>query len=797
MRFVLAMTVRELRASWRRLFFFFICLSIGVGAIVAIRSVIQSVRQVFAGEARALITADAVITSNRAFDEKVGAAIDERLRTAGASSLMSVEVATMVRGADTASLTTRMVELRAVERGFPVLRRDEARRRAALRLLAARELRRAGSTGASRTAQARGGRRDSHRHRAVHNPRRHRSGTGTPARRVQHGPARVHQLRRSRQDGPAVVREPRVVPTAGEIPDAGLDALVAGLRQDFTNTFARVRSYKATEDDIGEDFTRAENYLSLVGLVIVILGGIGVSSVTRVFVAQKIKQHRDPEVSGWPVVPAADDLHGPGDRARPGGQRVRRPAGGARDRVDSSRPWPPRRRRAWSSTTGLTALSGRCRDSASACSWRCCSRSCRCSRSATSSRRCCCEPRRGHAAVSTSLQAAGHRAIVVAGLVGLTIWQAGSRVVGTVVAVGFAGTALVLHLAGIALICRHSAAGPGAMVRAASRGPAIEPAGQSGAHRAARRRPGQLLHRRRALAAGEPRARVQRQPVARSAGHVPARRAAGPGGGSMTALLERWQQPGTPQPTLLPVLRARVTGVQGREVSLDNYEDVRGRGSLAREYTITYRPALERNEAIVDGTFWDATPSADGRGLDRREPARAVPHQRRRHRALRRAGPRDRGARRPASGTSTGPTAAPAGSCSSSGPARSTPRRTASSRSSADRTRSPRARKLQGEIGRALSERVGHRRPRDADDDPHGHRERDARRHRRRQPGRPERAADPDRRRRDDQVPAHLRGRDLQDAGRDPPHDCQRAAPRIRRARGARRERLDRSARLR
>ena len=34
---------------------------------------------------------------------------------------------------------------------------------------------------------------------------------------------------------------------------------------------------------------RAENYLSLVGLVIVVLGGIAVSSVTRVFVRQKIK----------------------------------------------------------------------------------------------------------------------------------------------------------------------------------------------------------------------------------------------------------------------------------------------------------------------------------------------------------------------------------------------------------------------------------------------------------------------------------------------------------------------------
>ena len=37
MRFVLKMTVRELRASWRRLVFFFVCVAIGVGAIVALR----------------------------------------------------------------------------------------------------------------------------------------------------------------------------------------------------------------------------------------------------------------------------------------------------------------------------------------------------------------------------------------------------------------------------------------------------------------------------------------------------------------------------------------------------------------------------------------------------------------------------------------------------------------------------------------------------------------------------------------------------------------------------------------
>ena len=50
MRFVFLTAFRETRAAWKRLVFFFICIAIGVGAIVALRSVIQSVRQVLSGE---------------------------------------------------------------------------------------------------------------------------------------------------------------------------------------------------------------------------------------------------------------------------------------------------------------------------------------------------------------------------------------------------------------------------------------------------------------------------------------------------------------------------------------------------------------------------------------------------------------------------------------------------------------------------------------------------------------------------------------------------------------------------
>ena len=83
MKFVLLMAAREMRSSWHRLLFFFICIAIGVGAIVALRSVIQSVRHTFAGEARSLIAADAIINSNQALKPEVIAKIDERLKTAG------------------------------------------------------------------------------------------------------------------------------------------------------------------------------------------------------------------------------------------------------------------------------------------------------------------------------------------------------------------------------------------------------------------------------------------------------------------------------------------------------------------------------------------------------------------------------------------------------------------------------------------------------------------------------------------------------------------------------------------
>ena len=67
MNFIFNLTRREIRSSWRRLLFFFLCIAIGVGSVVALRSLIQNLSQSVGGDARALLTADIEINSTNDF----------------------------------------------------------------------------------------------------------------------------------------------------------------------------------------------------------------------------------------------------------------------------------------------------------------------------------------------------------------------------------------------------------------------------------------------------------------------------------------------------------------------------------------------------------------------------------------------------------------------------------------------------------------------------------------------------------------------------------------------------------
>jgi putative ABC transport system permease protein len=598
MRFVIAMAGREMRASWRRLLFFFICLSIGVGAIVAIRSVIQSVRVVFANEARSLIASDAIISSNQPIDQKLAGRIETRLRGAGATHIDSIEVATMVRPADRTSVA-RMVELRAVEPGFPYygeLRLGDGKRfdhslLSNFGVLARPEL----------LAQLK---------LAIGDRVRIGSQEFTirgiieaePGRRLgafSLGPRVFVDLADLRKTGLLAFGSRASYQRLLKVPDAGFDALIRGLRDDLSSSFARVRSFKATEDDIGEDFTRAENYLSLVGLVIVILGGIGVSSVTRVFVQQKIRSIAILKCVGGRssqllaiymsqviVLGLAGSAFGvalawvaiqaiPTDLATAA-------TGGIH--IDYGLTVP-----AVVQGLGVGLLVAVLFSLVPLLDIR-------------------------HVKPSLLLRSeTSNRGIdvlqlvvlvgVIGGLVALTIWQAGSLRVGSVVAVGFAATAIVLHFAGVFLIrviaplaktrwfpLRHAVlqlSRPGSQARIVLLAVGLGSFFIVGVRSLQQTLVSEFTLNLAPDAPDMFLLDIQQDQVA-----------------AMRGLLAKWRQEGTDPAKLIPVLRARVVGVEGRELSLDSYEDVRGRGSLGREYTITYRPALERNETVIAGRFW-------------------------------------------------------------------------------------------------------------------------------------------------------------------------------------------------
>src|SRR2546423_12828151 len=77
MKFILQLTRREIRSSWRRLLFFFLCIALGVGSVVALRSLIQNLTRVVGNDARALMTADVEVTSTNDFSPSDLSTIEE------------------------------------------------------------------------------------------------------------------------------------------------------------------------------------------------------------------------------------------------------------------------------------------------------------------------------------------------------------------------------------------------------------------------------------------------------------------------------------------------------------------------------------------------------------------------------------------------------------------------------------------------------------------------------------------------------------------------------------------------
>ncbi len=601
MMFVVRMAGRELRASWRRLVFFFVCVAVGVGAIVALRSLIQSVGATMTAETRALTAADILITSGQPWSDEMSALIDATL--GGELELertSSIETATMARPADLTKTVARVVELRGVQMAFPfygelVLQGDLAYQHGLLagggalvrpELLAQLDV-------AIGDEIIIGDGMFEIRGVILREP-------GGQLGAFSFGPRVLVDYDDLQATGLLAFGTRAERQLLIRVPEARIEPLVEQLRESLRDEFVRVRSYRQTEDRIAANMLRAENYLSLVGFVVVILGGIGVWSVTRVFVQQRVRSVAILKCLGatsrqvlaiyvmqMVALGVGGSMLGV---ALAGSALALIPASLAEQAAVAAG--------LGDMSYGLTAsavaqgvgvgvvvsllfalgplLEMRAIKPLALLRW---------------------------GIVTSPARDWVQGAVVVvltAVLVVLASWQAASWQVGLWLCGGFALVAVVLHLVGQGLVrviqpigatgrfaLRHAVlnlARPGNQTRVILLSVGLGSFFIIGIHAVQANLLGAFALEIRDDTPDMFLLDIQQDQVA----------------GVDTLLAQRVGH----VPSFLPVLRARVTGVTGQRTILETVPEVRRRG-VGREYTVTYRDHLEENERVVAGTFWE------------------------------------------------------------------------------------------------------------------------------------------------------------------------------------------------
>jgi putative ABC transport system permease protein len=291
MNFILNLAYREMRASWHRLLFFFICIAVGVGSIVSLRSLVQNVKASIGNEARSLLTADVQASSNAAWNAEAKVALERVCQSPMVQGCAEVlETTTMLRPLSGANPTPKMIELKAVAPQFPFYGEmklgygaqyspDLLKDRGALvrqSLLTALDLKLGD--------QVKIGNLDF-----------------TIRGVIESEPGNTMN---AFSIGPRVMVDHRDAVAAGltgwgsrarhrvlfKTREAELEKLASQLRRELRmQPQLTVRTFRYSQDRMTQSLSQVEDYLSLIGLIILVLGGIGISSVTRVFIQQKMK----------------------------------------------------------------------------------------------------------------------------------------------------------------------------------------------------------------------------------------------------------------------------------------------------------------------------------------------------------------------------------------------------------------------------------------------------------------------------------------------------------------------------
>lgn len=290
MRFIFNLAYREIRASWHRLLFFFICIAIGVGSIVSLRSLVQNIRASVGREARSLLTADVQVSANNPWDDETKAVLERYAKSPMVEGYTEVlETSTMLRSAENRRAIPKMVELKAVRREFPFYGQmvlgggqqyshDLLKGRGILvkeSLLTTLDLK-VGD-------HVKIGKIDFTIRGVIERE------PGNSLNTFNLGPRVMIDYDDAAAAGLTTFGSRARFRMLFKTRESEIETLQRKLRSDLRSQFITVRSFRFSQDRLSETLTQVEDYLSLIGLVILVLGGIGISSVTRVFIQQKMK----------------------------------------------------------------------------------------------------------------------------------------------------------------------------------------------------------------------------------------------------------------------------------------------------------------------------------------------------------------------------------------------------------------------------------------------------------------------------------------------------------------------------
>jgi putative ABC transport system permease protein len=289
--FIPNMARRELRVSWRQLSLFFLCIAIGVAAIVSVRSFTEQFTRSLSRQARAIAGGDVRVLRVRPWTEEARNAIDRGLAAAQVTIdyTETIETETMVRGDADSAVRPAMVDLRAVQSRYPLYG----------------EVRLAGGAPYSYAMLADRGAVVS----ASLLPRlelrigdRIRIGTLTftiraAADRVPGNGLNFNPMPRVLVDYDAAlaagltgfgsrVRYAWLFKTVDGQETALTRAIWAEARQ--TKQGLAVDTFRYVENWLSRSVNSVDGFTALVGLAVLVLGGIGVGSATRVFIEQRL-----------------------------------------------------------------------------------------------------------------------------------------------------------------------------------------------------------------------------------------------------------------------------------------------------------------------------------------------------------------------------------------------------------------------------------------------------------------------------------------------------------------------------